>query len=138
MRLDIRYRTRFAYTGPVRESQNELRACPASDVRQQLVSYRVSTTPAARVFSFTDYWGTRVDTFGVTPTHRNLEVVAEAVVETRYTPLVTISPRMEAQLPATRWYSIDDQCGSGQGVACNPPGPATIAAERHPGEALAV
>ena len=54
MRLDIRYRTRFEYDAPVRESQNELRAAPVSDARQQLISYRVTTTPASRVFSFPD------------------------------------------------------------------------------------
>ncbi len=48
MRLDIRYRTRFTYDAPVRESQNELRAAPVSDPRQQLISYRVTTTPASQ------------------------------------------------------------------------------------------
>ena len=41
MRFDIRYQCRFTYDQLVRESQNELRACPASDDRQQLVAYRV-------------------------------------------------------------------------------------------------
>ena len=31
VRLDIRYRTTFDYDDLVRESQNELRACPMSD-----------------------------------------------------------------------------------------------------------
>jgi len=80
----------------VRESQNELRAAPLSDVRQQLVSYRVTTTPASRVFSSTDYWGTRVDAFGVREPHTSLEVVAEAAVETRRTPLLTAAPRIDS------------------------------------------
>lgn len=82
MRLDIRYATRFDYRAPVVESQNELRACPASDARQQLVHYDVTTTPSSRVSSYVDYWGTRVDTFGVRGPHRLLEVVASATVET--------------------------------------------------------
>jgi transglutaminase-like putative cysteine protease len=96
MRLDIRYRCSFEYGELVHESQNELRACPASDERQTLLSYRVSTTPPSRVFSFEDYWGTRVDTFGVREPHIFLEVVAEATVETRSTPLLTDSPTLEA------------------------------------------
>src|SRR4249919_1790845 len=96
MRLDIRYRTRFEYDAPVRESQNELRAAPVSDPRQQLISYRVTTTPASRVFSFTDYWGTRVDAFGVREPHEALDVVAEAAVETRRTPLFTASPHVDS------------------------------------------
>lgn len=82
MRLDIRYVTRFAYGAPVVESQNELRAAPTSDTHQQVVHYRVTTTPAARVSSYVDYWGTRVDTFGVTGPHDRLEVVAASTVET--------------------------------------------------------
>jgi transglutaminase-like putative cysteine protease len=82
VRVDIRYTTRFRYSGPVSESQNELRACPANDERQQLVHYHVTTLPSSRVSSYLDYWGTRVDTFGVRAPHDVLEVVAEATVET--------------------------------------------------------
>jgi transglutaminase-like putative cysteine protease len=86
MRLDIRYVTRFDYGSSVVESQNELRACPASDDHQQVVHYRVTTTPASRVSSYIDYWGTRVDTFGIASTHELLEVVAAATVETSPRP----------------------------------------------------
>jgi transglutaminase-like putative cysteine protease len=96
VKLDIRYRCNFEYGELVHESQNELRACPVSDARQTLLSYRVLTTPGSRVFSFEDYWGTRVDTFGVREPHIFLEVVAEATVETRSTPLLTTSPGIEA------------------------------------------
>ncbi|WP_052667243.1 transglutaminase family protein [Nitriliruptor alkaliphilus] len=93
MRLDIRYTTRFVYDEPVSESQNELRACPASDERQALLHYAVTTTPSSRVASYTDHWGTRVDTFGARLPHRLLEVVAQATVETAAQPLVTVAPR---------------------------------------------
>ncbi len=86
MRLGIRYVTRFDYGGPVVESQNELRACPTGDGHQQLVHYGVTTTPVARVRSHSDYWGTRVDTFGVVGPHERLEVVAAATVETSPRP----------------------------------------------------
>ena len=59
MRLTIKYLTCFSYPEAVRESHNVLRACPATEARQELLSYRVSPTPAARVFSYVDYWGTR-------------------------------------------------------------------------------
>jgi transglutaminase-like putative cysteine protease len=91
VRFDIRYRTTFEYGALVRESQNELRACPASDEHQQLINYRVMTSPSARVLSHVDYWGTRVDAFGVRPPHVVLDVVAEASVETRPRPLLTES-----------------------------------------------
>lgn len=96
MRFDIRYRTTFSYPEVVGESQNELRACPITDDHQQLISYRVHTTPRARVLSFGDYWGARVDAFGVTGPHQHLEVVAEASVETAPRPLVTTAPAPDA------------------------------------------
>jgi transglutaminase-like putative cysteine protease len=86
MRLDIRYVTRFRYAGAVTESQNELRACPATDELQALVHYHVTTQPSSRVGGYLDYWGTRVDTFGIRAPHRTLEVVAEATVETAGRP----------------------------------------------------
>ena len=46
--LDIRYRTTIHYDDVVRGSQNELRACPASDEHQQLVAYRVADPPRRR------------------------------------------------------------------------------------------
>jgi transglutaminase-like putative cysteine protease len=96
MRFDIRYRTVFTYENLVRESQNELRACPANDDHQQLIAYRVSSAPSARMLAFADYWGTRVDAFGVRTPHLTLDVTAEASVETRLRPLVAVSPRADA------------------------------------------
>jgi transglutaminase-like putative cysteine protease len=96
MRFDIRYRTVFTYTEQVSESQNELRACPVSDDCQRLLDYRVTVHPTARVFSYMDYWGTRVDSFGLRRPHAAMEVVAEASVETRPRPLPTAAPRTEA------------------------------------------
>jgi transglutaminase-like putative cysteine protease len=95
MRFDIRYRTAFTYEDLVRESQNELRACPTSDGEQELISYRVVTSPSAKVYSFTDYWGTRVDAFGLRLPHVALEVVAEASVETHRRPLLTVAPHLD-------------------------------------------
>jgi transglutaminase-like putative cysteine protease len=94
VRLDIRYVTRFDYASPVRESQNELRACPVSDHRQQLLSYRVTTTPSSRVLASHDHWGTRVDAFGVRIPHDTLEIVAESLVDTTPIGPILSSPRM--------------------------------------------
>jgi transglutaminase-like putative cysteine protease len=92
-RYDISYRTTIQYDGVVHGSQNELRACPATNEHQQLMAYRVTTHPAARVLAHQDYWGTRADTFGIREPHVALEIDAEATVETMPRPLVTVSPR---------------------------------------------
>jgi transglutaminase-like putative cysteine protease len=80
----------------VRESQNELRACPASDDQQELIAYRVFVAPGAKVYSFTDYWSTRVDSFGLRLPHVAVEVTAEASVETFPRPLLTVAPHLDA------------------------------------------
>ena len=51
MRLDIRYETRFRYDTPVRESHNELRACPVDDARQRVLDFRLRVDPATPVQS---------------------------------------------------------------------------------------
>jgi transglutaminase-like putative cysteine protease len=94
MRFDIRYLTSFSYPESVRESHNVLRACPMTDARQELMSYRVSTTPASRVFSYIDYWGTRVDVFGIAAPHTRLEVLVETTVQTKETGPLTACPRL--------------------------------------------
>ena len=87
MRLDIRYVSSFDYDSIVVESQNDLRACPISDEFQEVIAYRVTVSPTARISSFVDYWGTRVDSFGHRSPHRSLQVVAQSTVETRPRPL---------------------------------------------------
>jgi transglutaminase-like putative cysteine protease len=100
-RYEVKYRTTIHYDDVVRASQNELRACPASDAHQQLVAYRVTTHPTTRVLSYQDYFGTRVDTFGIREPHVALELTAEASVETFPRPIVSVSPRRHELHDAT-------------------------------------
>jgi len=117
MRLAIRYVTRFLYEGPVWQSHNTLRACPMDGDNQRVLEYRVTTTPVARVYSYLDYWGTRVDAFGVRPPHPRLEIVAEAVVETR-------APRMP------QWASDLANASDGDGICVAELDPARVDAAR--------
>jgi len=75
--FDIRFLSQFRYPQPVWDSHNVLRACPCSDERQTLLSYRVDLSPEANVVTYQDYFGTRVELFGVPRPHRDLEVAAE-------------------------------------------------------------
>jgi transglutaminase-like putative cysteine protease len=88
MDIDIRYTSTFSYESPVRESQNIVRACPRDEPGQRLVAYHLAVTPATRVESHVDAWGTHVDRFGIREPHSTLEVNVEACVST--------SPRPEA------------------------------------------
>lgn len=82
MRIDLRYECRYRYGAGVADSHNAARICPAGTPTQRLLSYRIDVDPEARVVSYIDYWGTRVDMFGVGGNHRELVVSAEASVET--------------------------------------------------------
>lgn len=96
MRFEICYRMAFEYENVIRHSQNEVRACPVTDEHQLLLFYRFHSTPSARVHSFTDYWGTRVDSYGIREPHVAIEIRAESTVETRRRPLVASSPPLAA------------------------------------------
>lgn len=92
MNISLRYVTHFAYATPVWESHNSLRACPVDGVGQRLVEYDLKVEPEVPVFSYTDSWGTRVDTFGVPQQHDELVVTASARVETTAPPLPISGP----------------------------------------------
>ncbi len=86
MRIALRYLTTFTYDTDVSESHNALRACPADNAHQRTLRYAVEVDPATRVVSHRDYWGTRVDSFGVVGKHTRLTIVADAEVETTAPP----------------------------------------------------
>jgi transglutaminase-like putative cysteine protease len=88
----IRYTNRFLYPQPVFDSYNVLRACPITDVRQTLRDYAVQVDPTTRVHSHADYFGTRVDVFGVRQAHARLEVIAESRVEVAEGAPAPLSP----------------------------------------------
>jgi len=96
MRFELAYRSNFEYSELVSESQNELRACPTTDECQRLLECRVTVNPSARIHSYVDAWGTRVDAFGIRKAHLAMEVLVEASVETSPRPLPTAAPRMES------------------------------------------
>ena len=88
VRWELVHRSTFHYDVEVVESQNELRACPLHDAQQELLHHHTVVTPSARLHAYVDYWGTRVETFGVREPHAALEVVATSsvLVHPRPTP----------------------------------------------------
>ena len=96
MRLDIQYRMHFRYSEPVMESQNEVRVRPRDDECQRVLSYRLASQPQAPVLQASDYWGTAVEHVGVRTRHRELELLAEASVETAPRPVPAEEPPVAA------------------------------------------
>lgn len=86
MRLGIAYRMHFHYAEAVTESQNEVRVRPRDGEFQQVLSYRFMSQPRLKVLSVLDYWGTTVEYVGIRVPHTELELIAEATVETEPRP----------------------------------------------------
>ena len=87
MRLGIVYRLHFRYSEAVTESQNEVRVRPRDDEHQRVLSYRLTPRPQLKVLQVPDYWGTTVEHLGIRTPHTEMELSAEATVETRPRPV---------------------------------------------------
>jgi transglutaminase-like putative cysteine protease len=82
MRFRISHRTIYNYAGAASESFMEARLTPASDDRQRLLTRLLTTTPAANIHTYTDYFGNTVETFSIAQRHRELVLDSTAEVET--------------------------------------------------------
>ncbi|MGA9148317.1 MAG: transglutaminase N-terminal domain-containing protein, partial [Candidatus Nanopelagicales bacterium] len=80
-RLEVTHHTGLRYSSPVAVSFNEARMTPADSAGQLLITHELSVSPGARVFGYTDYWGTLVEAFDVHEPHTTLEVVSHSVVD---------------------------------------------------------
>ena len=100
MRLGISYRMHFRYLEAVTESQNEVRVRPRDDGFQRVLSYRLTSRPHVKVLGVLDYWGTTVEHLGVRIPHTELELLAEATVETDPRPTPTEAAAVGTQADA--------------------------------------
>ena len=100
MRLGISYRMHFRYLEAVTESQNEVRVRPRDDGFQRVLSYRLTARPHVKVLGVHDYWGTTVEHLGIRIPHTELELLAEATVETDPRPTPTEAAAVGTQADA--------------------------------------
>jgi transglutaminase-like putative cysteine protease len=80
-RIRVVHATGYRYDAPVHQSYDEVRLTSRTDSRQNVIVSRVETTPATRLYRYTDYWGTAVAAFDLHAPHKELGVVATSVVE---------------------------------------------------------
>jgi transglutaminase-like putative cysteine protease len=98
-RLRIEHTTTVMYAGPVRTSFNEARMTPVTLPTQVTLEARVAVGPGVvPVWSYNDYWGTRVTVFDVPEAHDELRIRATATVET--------SARARARGPGLSWNAV--------------------------------
>jgi len=77
----IRHFTRYRYSRPVWQSAMELRMQPRSEHTQRCFTFQLSISPLTRVFSYQDYLGNFVHHFDVPGQHRQLTIIADALVD---------------------------------------------------------
>jgi transglutaminase-like putative cysteine protease len=82
MRVSITHRTRYRYTSEVIESQMEVRLRPWEGPGQRVHDFQLEVRPAARVRTYMDGLGNRVQHFNRLEPHDELEVVSRSTVET--------------------------------------------------------
>jgi transglutaminase-like putative cysteine protease len=78
----VHHTTAFIYDQPIRESVMEVRMKPRSEASQRCLEFSLTTKPAARTHSYTDFLGNVVQHFDIPSVHDRLEVTAVALVET--------------------------------------------------------
>jgi transglutaminase-like putative cysteine protease len=96
----IRHFTRYRYTRPVWQSMLEVRMHPRSENTQRCFTFRLSVNPRARIFTFMDHLGNQVHHFDLPSHHRELTVVADALVN------VEPAPALPASLPHEGWQEL--------------------------------
>jgi transglutaminase-like putative cysteine protease len=90
MKLKVVHRTTYHYGEPVTTSHHEARLAPRDSLHQHTLTHTLGVTPEpeARRRRF-DYFGNRAVHFSLSEPHRELDVLAESVVEvTALRPLV--------------------------------------------------
>ena len=102
MFYSIRHLTRFRYKTPVSESLMEVRMHPRTEGAQRCLSFQLSVDPRTRVYEYRDYLGNMVHHFDVPGQHRELTIVAEALVE-----IAAASGACPNRLGAAAWDELD-------------------------------
>lgn len=94
MELSVKHVTTFEYAGLVRDSVNEVRLCPRTDISQSCIDFRLTTNPLSDVRSYIDSFDNVVHTFDVSEPHDRLVITATSRVLTQ-----EIDPAERSLLP---------------------------------------
>lgn len=107
MYYSIRHVTKFRYSAHVSESLMEARMQPRSDGPQRCLSFQLMVQPKTRVQFYRDYLGNTVHHFDVPGRHKQLSIVADALVDVQ--PAATLPD----SLAAGAWEELDEMIAAG-------------------------
>lgn len=80
-RLQVRHATRYAYDREVTHSVHQLHLKPITDWRQTLIDFKLTISSPTTVIDYEDVFGNPADRFEITTPYRELEIIAESVVD---------------------------------------------------------
>jgi transglutaminase-like putative cysteine protease len=107
MYYSIRHVTKFRYSAHVSESLMEARMQPRSDGAQRCLSFQLMVQPKARVQFYRDYLGNTVHHFDVPGRHKQLSIVADALVD------VQPALALPGSLGEGAWDELDETIAAG-------------------------
>lgn len=107
MYYSIRHVTKFRYSAHVSESMMEVRMQPRSDSPQRCLSFQLMVQPKTRVQYYRDYLGNMVHHFDVPGRHKQLSIIADAIVDTQ--PPAAL-PEV---LGPNAWEELDEMIAAG-------------------------
>jgi transglutaminase-like putative cysteine protease len=85
----------------------EVRMHPRSEGHQRCFTFRLSVNPRARIFTFNDHLGNQVHHFDLPQHHRELTIVADALVN------MEAVPEVPALLPYDSWDELNRMINTG-------------------------
>jgi len=77
----IRHFTRYRYSKPVSQSSMEVRMHPRSEYAQRCFTFQLSVSPRSRIFTYNDHTGNIVHHFDIPEQHKQLTIIADALVD---------------------------------------------------------
>ena len=102
MIYSIRHYNRYRYSRPVSQSTLEVRMHPRSEQSQRCFTFELSVTPNARLFSYVDHVGNVIYHFDMPQPHRELTIVADALVDV--VPPLDLPDKLEPDA----WRELDE------------------------------
>lgn len=97
----IRHLTRFHYSAPVTESLMELRMLPLTEGPQSCLNFELAVSPKTQIQSFRDYLGNTIHHFSIPGAHKQLQIVAESLIE------IKPAAALPASLSPSAWAELD-------------------------------
>jgi transglutaminase-like putative cysteine protease len=107
MYYSIRHLTKFRYSEYVSESLMEARMQPRSDGPQRCLTFQLMVHPRTRVQFYRDYFGNTVHHFDVPGRHKQLSIVADALVDVQPVQALPVS------LGEAAWDELDGMVAAG-------------------------